>query len=232
MNSYSISGNCLYTVFPVITILLPLTSVSITDQILSLGIWSYLLIFVVIVFTSTIVGGAIPDNTFLILIGAAAIDNELSMLWLVVVAVLGGFAGYEINYWSGRLFGLKICRGVCQLVLHDKNVENALDIMNRFGPAALILSRFMPVLNLPSFIAGVNAMEYRRYVVFNLISSAIWCGTLLILGYYIGSIPIINQYLDDLTDLFLIIMAVAIIVVLVMFARDFVNTKAAAHRSK
>jgi membrane-associated protein len=83
----------------------------------------------------------------------------------------------------------------------------------------------MPVLNLPSFIAGVNAMEYRRYVVFNLISSAVWCGTLLILGYYIGSIAIINQYLNDLTDLFLILMAVAIIVVLVMFARDYLKQK-------
>ena len=97
--------------------------------------------------------------------------------------------------------------------------------MGRFGPAALILSRFMPVLNLPSFIAGVDAMEYRRYVIFNLISSAIWCGTLLVLGYYIGSIAIINQYLDDLTDLFIIIMAVAIIIVLVIFARDYVKRK-------
>ena len=98
-------------------------------------------------------------------------------------------------------------------------------MLERYGPASLILSRFMPVLNLPSFIAGVNAMDYRRYVVFNLISSAIWCSTLLILGYYIGSIAIINQYLDDLTDLFLIIMAVAIIIVLITSARDYVKLK-------
>ena len=95
--------------------------------------------------------------------------------------------------------------------------------MDRFGPAAMILSRFMPVLNLPSFIAGVNAMEYRRYVVFNLISLAVWCGTLLMLGYYIGSIAIIDKYLDDLTDLFFVVMALAIIVVLVMFIRDYMK---------
>jgi membrane-associated protein len=210
-------------VFPVITALLLLSSTSLTDQILLYGIWAYLLIFIIILFTSTIVGGAIPDSTFIILIGAAATSKGLSMEGLVIVAVLGGFAGYEINYWSGRLFGLRICRGVCQLVLHDKNVENALHMINRFGPAALILSRFMPVLNLPSFIAGVNAMEYRRYVVLNLISSAVWCGTLLVIGYYIGTISIINQALNDLTDLFIIIMAVAIIVVLVMSARDYMR---------
>jgi|GEM_PF-817646 membrane-associated protein len=219
------NGDNRYTVLPIIATLLPLTRVSITDQILQYGIWAYLLIFVVIMFTSTVVGGPIPDNLFLILIGAAAIDNSLSMEWLFVMAVGGGFAGYEINYWSGRLFGFEICREACSLVFHDTNVQKALDIMGRFGPAALILSRFMPVLNLPSFIAGVDSMEYRRYVIFNLISSAIWCGTLLVLGYYIGSIAIINQYLDDLTDLFIIIMAVAIIIVLVIFARDYVKRK-------
>ena len=125
---------------PVIAALLPSTSLSITDQILQYGIWAYLLIFVVIMFTSTIVGGSIPDNLFLILIGAAAMDNRLSMEWLFIMAVGGGFAGYEINYWSGRLFGLEICRGVCPLVLHDRNVQKALAIMDRFGPAALILA--------------------------------------------------------------------------------------------
>ncbi len=206
---------------PFIVALFSLTPVSISDQVLSFGIWAYLLIFAVIMFTSTIIGGPIPDNMFLILIGAAAIDNGMSMEGLLVVAVLGGFAGYEINYWSGRRFGLTICRGACPVVLHDKNVRKALDMMDRFGPASMILSRFMPVLNLPSFIAGVNAMEYRRYVVFNLVSSVVWCGTFLVLGYSIGNIAIINEYLDIITDLFLVIMAVAIIIVLVMFVRDY-----------
>ena len=207
------------------TALLSLTPHSMSDQIVSYGIWVYLLIFFIILFTSTVVGGSIPDNTFLILIGAAAIDNNLSMIWLFVMAVGGGFVGYEINYWSGRIFGLKLCRGVCPIVLHDKNVKKGLDMMDRFGPFGLILSRFMPVLNLPSFVAGLNAMEYRRYVVFNVISSVVWCATFLILGYYIGSISIISQYLDILTDLFFILMAVAIIIVLVMFARDYVRRK-------
>jgi membrane-associated protein len=219
-------------VLPIIATLLSLNGTSLSDQVLSSGVWTYLLIFIIILFASTIVGGAIPDNTFLILVGAAVIDTELSMFWLVIVTVLGGVAGYEINYWSGRLVGLKICRGVCLRILHDKKVEDAIDTMDRFGPASLIISRFMPVMNLPSFVAGVNVMEYRRYLVFNLISSAIWCGTFLIFGYYIGTIAIISPYLDDLTDIFLIIMAVVIVIVLVMFARDYMNTRSSAHRSR
>ena len=79
--------------FLFIAALFSLTPVSIFDQVLSFGIWAYFLIFAVIMFTSTIIGGPIPDNMFLILIGAAAIDNGMSMEGLIVVAVLGGFAG-------------------------------------------------------------------------------------------------------------------------------------------
>ena len=185
--------------------------------------WVYILVFIVILLASTIVGGPIPDNTFLLLTGTVATVNGLSMEWLFLMAFLGGVAGYEINYWSGRLFGFAICRGVCPGVLGDRNVRKAVDMMERFGPVALILSRFMPILNLPSFIAGVNVMEYRRYAGFNLTSSAVWCGILLTLGYYIGSISIISTYLDYFTDLFIVILAITIIIVLVMFTRDYVK---------
>jgi membrane-associated protein len=217
------SGDCLCIVFPIIATQLPLSPLSILDQIVQYGILVYLLLFIIILFSSTIVGGPLPDNTVLLLIGAAAIDDNLSLVWLFIMATVGGFVGYEINYWSGRLFGLKICRSMCSTVLHDKNVRKALDMMDHFGPAALILSRFMPVLNLPSFISGVNAMDYRRFVGFNFISSAIWCGTLLVLGYYIGTIPIIIEYLDYITDLFIIILAIAIIIVLIKFALDYLK---------
>ena len=194
-----------------------------TEEFLTYGIWMYPLLFIVIMLASTIFGGLIPDNTILFLTGAVALDNGLSMDWLVVMAVGGGFVGYEINYWSGKLFGITICRRVCPVVLHKKNVRKALDMMDRFGAASLILSRVMPVMNLPSFIAGVNAMDYRRFIGFNLISSVVWCGTLLTLGYYFGSIPVLNEYLDLLAGLLLVLITVAMILVFVVTARDYVK---------
>src|SRR5208337_2378163 len=157
--------------------------------------------------------------------GAVAMGNGLSLMWLFVIAVCGGFAGYEINYWSGRIFGLAICQGICPTVLNNSNVRKALNVMDRFGLAIMVFSRFMPVLNLPSFIAGVNVMKYRRYFGFNLISSILWCGSLLMLGYYIGSISFLSDFLDNLMGLFIVILVVAIIIAIVMFARDYVKRK-------
>jgi membrane-associated protein len=206
-------------------VLLPLTSISITDWILQYGAWVYLIIFFIIMLASTIAGGPIPDNTFLVLLGAGAMNNGLSMAGLFLMAAMGGFAGYEINYWSGRLFGLAVCRGVCPRLLHEGNLAKSLALVDRYGPAALILSRFMPVLNLPSFIAGMNGMEYRRYIGFNLMSSAVWCGGLLTFGFYLGSFSVVSTYIDLLTDIFIIILVAAIVITLMMTIRDYARQK-------
>jgi membrane-associated protein len=211
-------------------VLLPFIPLSIQDWILQYGVWVYMMIFLIIRLASTIAGGPIPDNTFLVLLGAGAITNGLSMEGLFVMAALGGFAGYEINYWSGRYFGLTICRGVCPVVLGARNITKALALMDRFGPVTLVLSRFMPVLNLPSFISGMNRMEYRRFIIFNMISSAVWCGVLLTCGFYLGTLSLVSGYINLLTNIFIIILAAAILITVVMTTHDYWIENGGLHR--
>ena len=201
--------------------LLPFPGFSVSDQLFQAGIWVYLLVFLLITFTSTIVGGAVPDNMFLILLGAATVDNGLSLGVLIIVSVCGGFAGYEINYWSGRLLGYTTCKLGCPGVLSDKNVSNAIALMNKFGPVSLVLSRFLPVLNVRSFIAGLNSMNYSRFIVYNLVSAILWCGVLLTLGYFIGDISQIDEYLDVITDIFIVITAIIVIIVVITFIWNY-----------
>ena len=194
---------------------------SISDQFLQYGIWMYLIVFVIVTLGSTVVGGLIPDNTFLFLTGAVARVNGLSMGLLLVLAVGGGFAGYEINYWSGRLFGIAFLRGIHPPFIQNRKVRKAFDMMEGFGLVTLILCRIMPVLNLPSFIAGVDKMDYHTFVGFNLISSVIWGLSILILGYFFGGISIINEYLSYFVGILIFIIVVAIILSLVSFARNY-----------
>jgi membrane-associated protein len=212
-------------VLPLIAIQLSLTSLSISDQFLHYGIWMYLMVFVIVTLGSTVVGGLIPDNTFLFLTGAVARVNGLSMEWLLILAVGGGFVGYEINYWSGRLFGIAFLRGIHPPFIQNRKVRKAFDMMEGFGPVTLILCRIIPVLNLPSFIAGVDKMDYHKFVGFNLFSSFIWGLSILILGYFFGGISIINEYLSYFVVLLIIIIVVAIIISLVSFARNYVKRR-------
>ena len=208
---------------PIIAIQLPFTELSISYDFLHYGIWMYLLVFVIVMLGSTVVGGLIPNTTFLFLNGAVARVNGLSMDWLLLLAASGGFVGYEINYWGGRLFGNTLLQGIYQTALQHRNVRKAFDMMEDFGPVTLIVCRVMPVLNLPPFIAGVNMMDYHKFVGFNLISSAVWGFSILMLGYFFGGIPFINEYLSYFVDLLIVVIVVTTIIALVTFARRYVK---------
>jgi membrane-associated protein len=185
----------------------------------------YIMVFVIVTLGSTVVGGLVPDNTFLFLTGAVARVHGLSMEWLLILAVGGGFVGYEINYWNGRLFGIAFLRGIHPPFIQNRKVRKAFDMMEGFGLVTLVLCRIMPVLNLPSFIAGVDKMDYHKFVGYNLISSVIWGLSILILGYFFGGISIINEYLTYFAVLLIIIIVVAIIISLVSFAQNYVKRR-------
>lgn len=196
----------------------------VSDQIFSLGIWAYLLLFCIFLVSSTVAGGMIPSNLLLLLAAAAVFDYGLSLMALSLAATGGGFAGYQINYWSGRLLDLSRCRKGCPGMLNDTNMQKARDLTNKYGPVALILSRFLPVLNLPAFIAGVESMNARTYVFYNFLSAVLWCGIFLVLGYLIGNIPFVRHNIDVITILFLVITASAFLVVGILLVRDYLRS--------
>lgn len=206
------------SVLPVIITQLSFTFLSVSHDFLHYGIWMYMMVFVIVILGSTVVGGLIPDNTFLFLSGAVARVNGLSMEWLLLLAAVGGFVGYEINYWHGRLLENAILRGVYQTALQQRNVRKAFDMMEDFGLVTLIVCRVMPVLNLPSFLAGADKMDHRTFVGFNIISSAIWGLSILMLGYFFGGIPVINEYLSYFVDFFIVVIIVITIIALIIFA--------------
>ena len=204
---------------------LALGSPLVSDQLFSLGIWAYLLLFCIFLVSSTVPGGMIPGNLLLLLAVAAVYDYGLSLAALVLAATGGGFAGYQINYWSGRLFDLTLCRKGFPGVLSETNLQKARDLTEKYGPAALVLSRFLPVLNLPPFIAGVESMNSRSYLFYNLLSAVLWCSIVLVLGYLIANIPLVRDHIDFVAFLFLVIAASAFIVVGIMMVRDYLRSR-------
>jgi membrane-associated protein len=213
----------LVPVLPVIATQLSFTFLSVSNDFLQYGTWMYLVGFVIVLLGSTVVGGLIPNNTFVFLSGAVAHVNGFSMEWLFLLAVMGAFAGYEINYWHGRLFENTILLGVYKTALQQRNVRKAFDMMEDFSIITLVVSRVMPVLNLPSFLAGADRMNHRTFVGFNLVSSLIWSLAILVLGYFFGGIPVVSKYLNYFVVLLIIGIIIITIIALIVFARRYMT---------
>ncbi|HMA04962.1 MAG TPA: DedA family protein [Methanomicrobiales archaeon] len=190
--------------------LIPDTAPSLLGPTFHSGIWFYLLVFLVILIAAVFVVTPVPDQSILFLAGAMAVNNQVSLAWVLVASIAGAYVGYDLNYWSGRLFSLVVCRRACPYILSAKNILRARALLDRFGPLSVVISRFIPAVNLPPFFAGLESMDYGRYMVANLAGAVLWCGVTVILGYFVGSLGIIQDYVNLLLDLVILATIAAI----------------------
>ena len=183
------------------------------------GTWFYVIVFAVILLGAVFIITPVPENSLLFLAGALAVNNQVSLGWVLAASIAGAYIGYDLNYWTGRVLSLAVCRRVCPHILHAKNIEKTRAMMERFGPVSIVISRFIPAVNLPPFFAGLDSLDYGRYVIVNLIGAILWCGITVLLGYFIGSLDIIQDYVNLLFELVIIVTVIAILYAVVNLAR-------------
>jgi len=108
-------------------------------------------------------------------------------------AVLGDQVGYQM----GKKFGPKIFSREKSIFFNPKQIHRAQEFYERHGGKAIILARFLPVVRtLAPIVAGIGAMRYRSFLIYNLIGAALWGAGLPTLGYYLGKvIPNVDRYL-------------------------------------
>ena len=135
-----------------------------------------------------------------------AANQLVSLEWLLIASIAGAYIGYDLNYWSGRFFNLAVCRRTCPHILGKKNMDKTEELMKKFGPLSVIISRFIPALNLPPFYAGMRAMNYYRYIIANVIGAIIWCTVTVFLGYFAGNLDIIQDNLNILFGLVILVL--------------------------
>ena len=184
------------------------------------GLWFYMVVFLVILIGAVFIITPVPENSLLFIAGALAVSGQVSLGWVLVASVAGAYIGYDLNYWTGRFFSLAVCRRFCPRILQDRNIGKARALMERFGPVSVIISRFIPAVNLPPFFAGLDSLDYGRYVAVNFIGAVLWCGMTVLLGYTIGSLDIIQDYVNLLFDLAMIVTVAAIVYGAVTLVRE------------
>src|SRR6185437_10577040 len=64
----------------------------------------------------------------------------------------------------------------------------------KHGGKTIILARFIPIIRtFAPFVAGIGNMKLSHFAMYNVISALLWIGSLLSLGYFLGSMPIVKE---------------------------------------
>jgi len=169
--------------------------------------------------TGLLVGFFLPGDTLLFFTGVLTLTGRIGEpLWLVVVAVIvAAFLGDQLGYAIGRRGGPRVFERKESGFFSRASVERTQQFFDRFGGAAVTIARFVPVVRtFAPVAAGVGRMRWGLFTVFNIVGAAVWATAVILLGYGLGHIPGVADFVSTYLDVILIgIVVVSVVPILV-----------------
>ncbi len=130
-----------------------------------------------------------PGETILLLAAFyAAVNQQLQIPFVIVSAALGAIAGDNIGYYIGRTGGKAlVARYGHRVFLKPEHLARAELFFARHGDKTVFFGRFISILRAwAAFLAGVNKMHWRTFVIYNAAGGILWATIFGLLGYYAG----------------------------------------------
>lgn len=158
------------------------------------GVWTHLILFaIVFAETGLVVTPFLPGDSLLFAAGALAAIGSLD-LWLLVVLLIGAaILGDTVNYWVGAWIGPRAFSGNVKFLRKDY-LDRTHAFYEKHGGKTIILARFVPIIRtFAPFVAGVGAMSYPRFIVYNITGAVLWVGLFVPLGYFFGNMPTVKE---------------------------------------
>ncbi len=181
------------------------------------GTWSYLILFAIIFCeTGLVVTPFLPGDSLLFVAGTfAALAGPsgappLDITLLAVLLSVAAVAGDTVNYWAGHYVGPRAFSGEVRF-LKKEYLDRTHRFYERYGAMTIILARFVPIIRtFAPFVAGIGAMNYRRFIVYNVVGGVVWVGLFTLGGYFFGNLEVVKNNFS------LVILAIIMISVMPM----------------
>jgi len=180
------------------------------ELIIQYGIWSYLILFVIIFAeTGFVFTPFLPGDSLLFAAGTFAAIGSFNITLLIIVLALAAIAGDTVNYWIGNYIGPKIFKKDKIRFLKKEHLQRTHEFYERHGGKTIIIARFIPIIRtFAPFVAGIGSMTYLRFISYNIFGGILWVLLFVFTGFYFGNLPFVKSNFS------FVIMAIVIISVL------------------
>ncbi len=148
---------------------------------------------IIFIKTGLLAGFFLPGDTL-----PLAAGGLLSLPLTIIYCIPGSFSGDQLGYFIGSRLGSRAFNRPESRLFDPQNAARARGFFDRFGPAAIIIAQFVPVLRafVPT-MAGVSRFPYATFVMFSSLGAALWGASLTVLGYFVVSaIPALKKYIE------------------------------------
>jgi membrane-associated protein len=158
-------------------------------------VWTYAILFLIIFLeTGIVVMPFLPGDSLLFAVGAIAARGLLRIEFVLPLLIIAAILGDSVNYWIGSKFGPAVLVKDLRW-LKKSHLQRAHAFYEKHGGKAIVLARFFPILRtFAPFVAGVASMNYRAFILFNIVGGVVWTSSFLLLGYFFGNIPVVEKH--------------------------------------
>ena len=174
------------------------------------GVWVYLIVFMIVFCeTGLVVTPFLPGDSLLFGLGALAAIGDLNVAWLFVLLSSAAIAGDTVNYFIGKYAGPKVFHQETSRLFKREYLEKTRRFYEKYGGKTIVIARFVPIIRtFAPFVAGIGAMTYSKFIIYNVLGGIAWVAVFIFGGYYFGNLPFVKN------NFTLVIMAIIIISVL------------------
>jgi membrane-associated protein len=158
------------------------------------GTWTYLILFVIVFCeTGLVVTPFLPGDSLLFAAGTFAALGELDVRLMILLLAAAAILGDTVNYWVGAAIGPRAFSGELRF-LKREHLERTRAFYEKHGGKTIILARFVPIVRtFAPFVAGVGAMRYPQFLLYNVVGALLWVGLLVPAGFFFGNVPVVRE---------------------------------------
>ena len=159
------------------------------------GAWTYGILFgIIFCETGLVVTPFLPGDSLLFAAGALAGANALEIRMLVPLLIAAAVLGDNVNYVIGRSVGPRVFSAEHNRFFKREHLTRTHEFYERHGGKMLVLARFVPIVRtFAPFVAGIARMRYARFLAFSVAGGTLWVASFCLLGYFFGSLPIVQE---------------------------------------
>jgi membrane-associated protein len=201
------------------------------------GLW--VLLFIVFAETGLMVGFFLPGDSLLFVAGiysqslvgkliAGGTGSDIADLLILLIlistcGILGNFAGF----WFGKKSGPFLFQRKDNFLFKKRYLYDAKGFYDKHGGQAIVFARFLPIIRtFAPIIAGIVAMDKKKFLIYNTIGCVAWVFTMLMGGHYLNKFFINKFGFDMQQHLEVIVIGIVLITTLPVLYKLFFGKRA------
>ena len=156
-------------------------------------------IFFLVIFCETglVLTPILPGDSLLFTAGAFAALGQLNVWLMFALLSIAAILGDTVNYWIGHYLGPKVFQWKKSRFFNPDHLKRTHEFYEKYGGKTIILARFVPIVRtFAPFVAGIGAMTYSKFILYNVVGGLAWVAICLFAGYWFGNVPWVAKHFE------------------------------------